>query len=250
MKKSELKYKIVENYILKGIESGKFKVGDQIPTEYELCEMFGVGRMTVNKAITSLANRNLIKRISGKGSFVIKKVSRSVTTVGSFTSDMAEVGMKASSKLIEYKICLSSEFPEEAHHLMLKPEEYIIYFKRIRYGDDTPIAVANTFLSAKFFKDFNPVALDGSLDEYMKANGIEADGFVISIEALLASNEYKQYLDLPLNEEAPLLRSITQRFCKELPFEYTRTCYVSNHFEYVFSGGNLPGHMNKMFNAK
>lgn len=240
MAKQELKYKMVENYIIKGIETGQYKVGDQIPTEYELCEMFKVGRMTVNKAINSLVNRNLIKRISGKGSFVIKKVSRSVTTIGSFTKDMASAGMKASSKLIEYRICQGSEFPEEAQHLMLKPDEYIIYFKRIRYGDDIPIAVANTFLSAKFFHDFNPSVLDGSLNEYMQACGISSDGEIISIEALMATKEYKMYLNLPLNEEAPLLRSITKRFNKDIPYEYTKTYYASEHFEYVFSCGNCP----------
>ena len=92
MEKKELKHRMIENFILKKIESGEYKVGDQIPTEFELCEMFQVGRMTVNKAINNLANRNLIKRISGKGSFVMRKVSRSVTTVGSFTKDMENAG--------------------------------------------------------------------------------------------------------------------------------------------------------------
>ena len=202
--------------------------------------MFNVGRMTVNKAITSLANRNLIKRISGKGSFVMKKVSRSVTTVGSFTSDMAAAGMKASSKLIEYKICKASDYPEEANQLMLKDDEEIIYFRRIRYGDDIAIAVADTFLAAKFFEGFNPSALDGSLDEYMRSFDLSSDGFIISIESLLATKEYKQYLNLPLNEEAPLLRSTTRRFYQDWAYEFTRTSYVSNHFEYVFSGGVLP----------
>ena len=36
----ELKYKMIENYILKKIDSGEYKIGEQIPTEYELCKMF------------------------------------------------------------------------------------------------------------------------------------------------------------------------------------------------------------------
>ena len=68
----ELKYKMIENYVLKKINTGEYKVGEQIPTEYELCEMFHVGRMTVNKAINNLERRNLIRRISGGDESIIK----------------------------------------------------------------------------------------------------------------------------------------------------------------------------------
>lgn len=239
MANKELKHRMIENYILKKIESGEYKVGDQIPTEFELCEQFNVGRMTVNKAINSLANRNLIKRISGKGSFVMRKVSRSVTTVGSFTRDMENAGMKASSRLIEYRICTAQDYPEEAQELMLKPTDTILYFRRIRYGDDIPIALADTFLAGDMFPDFNPAVLKGSLDEYMTSQGVVSEGFIVAIEAIMAQKEQKRYLDLPLNEESPLLRSTTKRFKGKKPYEYTRTAYVSNHFEYIFSGGDI-----------
>lgn len=239
MKKKELKHRMIENFILKKIESGEYKVGDQIPTEFELCEMFQVGRMTVNKAINNLANRNLIKRISGKGSFVMRKVSRSVTTVGSFTKDMENAGMKASARLLEYRICTGEDYPEVAKELMLKPTDTILYFRRIRYGDNIPIALADTFLVGEFLPDFNPAVLKESLDEYMTSQGMVSEGFIVSIEAIMAQKEEKQYLDLPLLEEAPLLKSTTKRFMGKRPYEYTRTAYVSDHFEYVFSGGEF-----------
>ena len=233
----ELKYKMIENYILKKIDSGEYKIGEQIPTEYELCKMFQVGRMTVNKAINNLERRNLIKRISGKGSFVIRRVSRSVTALGSFTKDMERVGMKASSKLIEFRLATGKDFPEEAYELALKPEDGILFFRRTRYGDNITIAVSETFLVEKCFPNFNPSILDGSLDEYMASQGYTTEEFSISIEAIMAQKEHKIYLGLPLNEEAPLLKSTTKRYFQGNPYEYTRTFYISEHFEYTFSGG-------------
>ena len=233
----ELKYKMIENYVLKKIHTGEYKVGEQIPTEYELCEMFHVGRMTVNKAINNLERRNLIRRISGKGSFVIKRASRSVTALGSFTKDMERVGMKASAKLVEYRIATGADFPTEAYELEIKPEDQIIYFKRIRYGDNIIIALSETYLVESCFPNFNPNVLDGSLDEYMASEGYTSEGFMIRIEAMLAQKEQKKYLELPFNEEVPLLKSITKRYYEGKVFEYTKTYYISNHFEYTFTCG-------------
>ena len=233
----ELKYKMIENYILKKIDSGEYKIGEQIPTEYELCEQFHVGRMTVNKALNNLERRNLIRRISGKGSFVMRRVSRSVTALGSFTMDMERAGMKASSKLLEFRIAKGRDFPEEAYELGIKPEDDVLFFRRIRYGDNITIAFSETFLVETCFPDFNPAVLDGSLDKYMISKGYTTDEFIISIEAIAAQKEHKAYLGLSLNKEKPLLKSTTKRYFHGKPYEYTRTYYISDHFEYTFSGG-------------
>ena len=64
------KYIQIEDSILNQIKGGDLRPGDQIPTEAELCDTFKVSRMTVNKAIQSLASKGYINRVAGKGSFV------------------------------------------------------------------------------------------------------------------------------------------------------------------------------------
>ena len=49
------KYRQVEQYIIKEIEKGNLRTGDQIMTEEQLCEKFGFSRMTVNKALNRLS---------------------------------------------------------------------------------------------------------------------------------------------------------------------------------------------------
>lgn len=49
----------------------KLRIGDRIPTEKELMSRFDVSKITVAKALTCLANDQVISRIPGKGSFVI-----------------------------------------------------------------------------------------------------------------------------------------------------------------------------------
>ena len=48
------------------IKDETLKSGDQVPTEKELCELYNTSRMTVNKAISRLCEKNLVERIAGK----------------------------------------------------------------------------------------------------------------------------------------------------------------------------------------
>jgi len=58
------------------IMSGELKPGDRIPGELELVDAYGVSRMTVNKALSSLAATGLLIRRRGSGSFVASPKSQ------------------------------------------------------------------------------------------------------------------------------------------------------------------------------
>ncbi len=52
------------------IVAGKFRVGEQLPTEPDLMKYFSVGRSSVREAIRILANSGLLKVQQGVGTFV------------------------------------------------------------------------------------------------------------------------------------------------------------------------------------
>ncbi len=52
------------------IASGRFGVGDPLPSEGELCRMFDVSRIVVRQALEVLADDGEIVRLQGKGTFV------------------------------------------------------------------------------------------------------------------------------------------------------------------------------------
>jgi len=52
------------------IKSGKFKTGDQLPSEPELMQQFGVGRSSIREAVRILANCGLVNVKQGLGTFV------------------------------------------------------------------------------------------------------------------------------------------------------------------------------------
>ena len=57
------------------VTSGRWPVGERIPTEPELVEEFGVGRNTVREALQSLVHAGLLSREQGRGTFVISDSS-------------------------------------------------------------------------------------------------------------------------------------------------------------------------------
>lgn len=52
------------------IADGTYRLGERLPAEPELCDVFGVGRSTIREAMRVLANRGLVSVRQGDGTFV------------------------------------------------------------------------------------------------------------------------------------------------------------------------------------
>ncbi len=79
----------VYSYVLHGIETGKFRIGDCIPTERDLAIQFNVSRPTVTSAIHRLVKENMIRRSRNAGSVVLKAPPRKSLTFGAILLGLA-----------------------------------------------------------------------------------------------------------------------------------------------------------------
>ena len=99
-------YQQVLDLLKSDIEQGTYPVDSQIPTELELSKMYGVGRVTVRRAIEELVGEGYLTKRQGRGTFVtatkiIRKVHQK-DDVQSFTQACAENGMKAGAPSFIY----------------------------------------------------------------------------------------------------------------------------------------------------
>lgn len=60
----------VSEQLSEQIHSGKYNLGDKLPTEPELMKLFGVGRSSIREAIRTLSNMGLLYVRQGSGTFV------------------------------------------------------------------------------------------------------------------------------------------------------------------------------------
>lgn len=233
------KYKIIEDYIIDKINKGDYRVGEQIPTENQLSEQFNIGRLTVNKALINLSNEGYIKRIAGKGSFVQSKalVKNIASKRSSFTNDMETLGMKAGAKLIKYELIKAKDVPEIRDCLELDDDDLIHYFIRLRTGDDEPIAISYTYLSAKIIPALDVNCLSKSLKEYLNSIGVQTTGVFYKMSATLPTQEQKELLNV---SNIALFKNTHITYTDErLPYEYIETYYLGNKYEYVIKTGNI-----------
>ena len=71
-------YVQIVNEIEKCIVHGKLKPDDQMPSIRELASELGINPNTVKKSYTELENKNMIRSVSTKGTFITSKIEEIV----------------------------------------------------------------------------------------------------------------------------------------------------------------------------
>ena len=71
-------YQQIKALVLQSLQSGEWKPGEPIPSEFELAARYKVSQGTVRKAIDELAQDNLLVRRQGKGTFVATHAEQQV----------------------------------------------------------------------------------------------------------------------------------------------------------------------------
>lgn len=233
----EPKYRQVEESIRQMIQLGSLKVGDQIPTEEELCEKFGFSRMTVNKALSNLSASGYIERVPGRGSFVRRHhVDKSLSAGTSFTEDMAAIGLKAGSKLLTYEVVPASTYPKAQEALELADDDLIHHFVRLRTGDDIPVAISDTCISAAVIPAISVECLNGSFYEYVRSLGINTGLCRMSISAVIPTPEQNNLL----RAKDIALLAVRHTTCadiggEQVPYEYITTYYNGDSYTYDYT---------------
>ncbi|MBS0398731.1 MAG: GntR family transcriptional regulator [Proteobacteria bacterium] len=112
---------------------------EALPAERDLAADFNVSRITVRKALAGLVSEGLLLRRQGAGNFVSARVEKNFSLLTSFSEDMRARGRKPHS--VWLKRSAGTVTPEEALALRLSPGTPVYRFHRLRFADDTPMAL-------------------------------------------------------------------------------------------------------------
>lgn len=61
----------IEDELMKYIREEQMEIGRKIPSEFELAEMFGVGRSTIREAVKGLVSKGILEVRRGAGTYVL-----------------------------------------------------------------------------------------------------------------------------------------------------------------------------------
>jgi GntR family transcriptional regulator len=94
-------YHRLERDLQARIVEGEFAPGALLPTEEQICEQYGVSRITVRRALDALIGQGLIVKKRGVGSFVAERPQgiRSVRLAGSLDEFLATAGTLTATPL-------------------------------------------------------------------------------------------------------------------------------------------------------
>ncbi|MGM0755934.1 MAG: GntR family transcriptional regulator [Bacillota bacterium] len=224
-------HQIMEN-LKKQIEDGTLAPDTLIPSKREYAERFDISRMTVRQALSNLVNEGYLYRQKGKGTFVSrKKFEQPLQGLTSFTEDMRQRGLKASSQLVDFKktVCPEHLLPV----LQLSNSDAVYELKRIRLANDEPMAIETSYIPETFAGELTKKHLTGSLYEYIENHtGLAIAHAKQELEANVASEQEAHVLSISTG--SPVLSiARTTYFQNDLPFEYVLSVYRGDRYKLI-----------------
>jgi len=151
--RSTPKYHRLEADLRRRMSTGEYAVGSVLPPEHELSRMYGVSRHTVRAALGRIQADRLIERGAGRGTFVLPQHDRVRFYLDrSFTQQMAELGLVASSRVLQAETGVITE--DDPDPLRRQQGASCFRLTRIRMGGSEPIGVQRTIVLTRRCLDF------------------------------------------------------------------------------------------------
>jgi len=225
------KYRRIADGLAAEISSGRFKVGDQIPSERVIAESFGTSRMTARQAIRHLAERGIVEARVGQGTFVgASVIQQQLVTLTGFTEEMKKQGRMAGSLVVEATQRLPE--PAVAKALGLSVGCTVWRIARIRLADNEPVAMETTEVTAELTPglleqaNFACTSLYSTLQTHY---GIRPATAEQTLAATLAESSVAVPLNISVGAPVLSLTRLTSD-ADGRAFEYVRSVYRGDAF--------------------
>ena len=175
-----------------------------LPSENELCQLFGMTRPTVRQSLSTLANDGYIRKHQGKGS-IVHNLPREIgiLSVSGTTSAVGNRNLK--TKIIVKPVLIS--WPDEFMFPLteLEKESGCIYMERVRLLEDTPIFydisyIANIILPRITARQFENRSLFQILRDHYRIEIKAGDQRIKAIPADLKISKF-----LKIKKDQPVL---------------------------------------------
>ncbi len=182
-------------------------LGKRLPSEVMLCERFGVSRVTLRQALSSLKERGLVHPQAGRGWYAgspqaATPVSEEPGVLQSFSEMARSRGLSPDSVILHCRR-LPAEW-DEAQDLGIAAGAELLSLLRLRRLDGVAVAVDHSLVPGALLPDASPEQFrDGSLYVALQRNGFRPVRAEYEVQSVAANRDYAELLSVDIGE--PLL---------------------------------------------
>ncbi|MFZ2756235.1 MAG: GntR family transcriptional regulator [Atopobiaceae bacterium] len=231
-----LKYESIAQDIEAKIVSGELRPNDRLPIMSELCERYGVSKITVKKAMDILVSRGLVIKRRGSGSFV-KDVSASQIDVSrqdiakqlaGFSGEYSNV--EVSSIVNDFSVVTPPD--DVAAQLRIGPNDFAYHICRTRLADGVPQVVEYNYMPINVIPGLTIEHVQSSVYDYVEGDlGLTIASAHRAIRAVMPTKQERLWLQVP--PSMPLLEVKQVAYLSDgRIFEYSVMRHVGDR--YVF----------------
>jgi GntR family transcriptional regulator len=227
------KYLQISAWLREVIQTGRYKVGERLPSEVALSQMCGVNRNTLRQAITELTAAGILRKEKGTGTFVSapapSEVKHKLERISSFRDMLGQSGIKAKTIVVENGIETADDYV--ARTLFLGTNKKVIAVRRIRAGNGIPYIFEESFLPADMFEGFLNFDLTGSMYDIISERfDVVLARSKQTISAVNINKRIAGILGIPVNSAAIFSEYVTFDD-KSIPVEFLYSYYRGDKYK-------------------
>lgn len=231
-----LLYLQLETELKQKMLTGEYAVGERIPTEPELCDEYGVSRITVRRAVQDLVDEGLLRKVRGRGTFVAvpKYVASIGTDMGYGFGELQSPGSMEKS----YEVVEAREVPATGsvcERLGLAEGEAAYYVRRVILEGEVPLAIDDLFVSAARFPGLLDL-IDERTPFYELVRGhygLDLGPEDFTLDASTARNDEARLLKCAVGAPLFILRKLVTTPDGE-PIHYSKSVIRADRVSYHF----------------
>lgn len=183
--------------LLQKIESKEWPPGSKIPSERELCNEYGVSRMTVREVLKELVHERCLVRKQGIGTFVaIPQFGHEFTSYFSLSQEIEKEGLDSRFELQELKLEYTSPHLAEVFGEEASDRTYVI--SRLRYIGKTRFAWEVSYVPYELLRDVTVEQLEteGLYFSIYRQSGLMAEEAEVESEAVNCPGDIAEQLQI------------------------------------------------------
>jgi GntR family transcriptional regulator len=213
---------------------GVYQADEPLPGENALAQEYGVSRLTMRRALDTLAEEGLVSRRQGRGTYAQFPPRLSAPQPGgsidALMAHLSRMGMRTQVKLLD--LAVEPAPPAVAARLEVEAGAPVHRAIRVRSHQGQPFSYLKTYVPDAIGRRISRKALASKpLLQIFGDLGIRVSGAEQSISAMLADPAAAQALDVPVASALLNIRRLV-RDAAGRPVEYLDARYRPDRFEY------------------